>query len=127
LADLGHAKRDRALVNQAFELACRQGHSSLVPAIELKRANLDRYSDRSDGYLRNALALARAHSDTYMEARVLLDLGYQRVNTSRYDEAIPWLEQAESTAQREHADRVRARALGNLGWCYFRLGDFDRA
>jgi len=88
LADLGHAKRNRALVNQAFELASRQGQTSLLPAIELKRANLDRYSLRSDGYLRNALDLARTHSDTYMETSALLDLGFQRLNMSRYDEAI---------------------------------------
>ena len=60
----------------------------LLPAIELKRANLDRYGSRSQGYLRNALALARAQSDTYLEASALLDLGFQRLQMSRYDQAV---------------------------------------
>src|SRR5262249_40244735 len=55
------------------------------------------------------------------------DLGYQRLHMGRFDQAIPWLEQAESKAGLADAERVRERGLGNLGWCYYRLGDFDRA
>src|SRR5262249_22297843 len=92
LANLGHAKKDVAMVNQAFELAMRQGNRSIVAAIELKRANLDRYESRSEAYIRNALAQARAQSDAYLEAAALLDFGYQRLHMGRFDEAIPWLE-----------------------------------
>src|SRR6266568_6142440 len=127
LADLGQVRRDRALVDRAFELASRQGLSSLIPAIELKRAALDSNSGRSEALVQNALNLARAQSDTFLETAALLDLGFKRLSASRFDEAIPWLERAESSAHRSRAVRMRERALGNLGLCYYRLGDFDRA
>ena len=126
LADLGQAKRDPALLDQAFQLASRQADSPLIPTIELKRAAI---ADpmRAEGFLQLALIAARARADRYAEVSALLDLGYRRLYRSRFDEAIPWLEQAEAAARRVHADRLRGRALGNLGWCYYQLGDFDRA
>ncbi len=126
LADLGQAKKDPALLDQAFKVASRQADSLLIPAIELKRAALAD-PKRAEEFLQHALTLAQGRADWYAEVSALLDLGYQRLKGSRFDEAIPWLEQAEATAQRVHADRLRGRALGNLGWCYYRLGDFDRS
>src|SRR5579864_2802941 len=41
LADLGQARQDPALVEQAFEIASHYGYSSLLPTIQLKRASLD--------------------------------------------------------------------------------------
>jgi CHAT domain-containing protein len=127
LADLGQARKDQALLDQAFELATSRGFSSLLASIELKRANLNSHTERSESFIRSALRLARSQSDPYFEAAALVDLGFQRLSASRFDEAIPWLEQGEAAAQRAGADRIRNRALGNLGWCYYHLGDFDRA
>jgi CHAT domain-containing protein/tetratricopeptide (TPR) repeat protein len=127
LADLGFAERDRELLDQAAELASRGRYSSLLASIELKRASLDGYGSRREAFIRNALSLARSQKDAYLEAGALLDLGFLRLSLSRFDEAIPWLEQAESTAHRIQAEKMRERALGSLGWCYLRLGDLDRA
>src|SRR5262249_3721070 len=82
---------------------------------------------RSEAFIANALGLAQAQNDAFLEAGALLDLGVRRLRMSRFDEAIAWLDQAESVARRAGADRMRERALGNLGLCYHRLGDFDRA
>ncbi len=49
------------------------------------------------------------------------------MDQSRFDEAIAWFEQAESMAQSVGARGVVQQARGNLGWCYYRLGNFDRA
>jgi CHAT domain-containing protein len=127
LADLGQAKNNPALVEQALELSSRQNLRSIIPAIELKRAYLDGYTPRSDAFLRHGLAQAQAESDYYMQSAALLDLGHQRVLWSRFDEAIPYLERAEELAHRVGAVRIQARAEGHLGWCSYRLGDFDRA
>jgi tetratricopeptide (TPR) repeat protein len=127
LADLGLAKRDPALLEQAFELASRHAYSALIPSIQLKRAFLDGYTSRSEGFIRNALTAAQAQFDAYSEAAALIDLGYQRRRASRFDEAIPWYERAESAARRAGAVRLRDLALGDLGVCYYSLGDFDRA
>ena len=127
LADLGQAKKDPAVVEQAFELASHLHYSSLIPSIQLKRAALDGYTSRSEAFIEEALNLAREQSDRYLEAAALLDLGFLRLNSSRFDEAIPWDERSESVARAIGANRIRERALGDLGWCYYRLGDFDRA
>ena len=127
LSDLGQARSDQALLDQAFEFATSHGFSSLLASIELKRAVIGGGAGRSEAFVRSALSLARLQSDPYFEAAALVELGFERLSASRFDEAIPWLEQGESAAHRAAADRIRGRALGNLGWCYYRLGDFDRA
>ncbi len=127
LADLGQVRNDPNLVEQAYVLAARQGLLSLIPSIELKRAYLDGYTPRSEVFLRDALTQARAQSDSFMQASALLDLGHQRVLWSRFDEAIPYLEQAAELARGAGAVRIQDRAVGNIGWCYYRLGDFNRA
>lgn len=127
LADLGQAKKNSALLERALELASRRGLISLIPGVELKRASLDGYSNASEAFLRHALATAEAQSDLYFVAAALLDLGYRRINVSRFDEAIPWDERAESVARSIGAHKLRERALGDLGVCYYRLGNFDKA
>ena len=98
-----------------------------MPAIEMKRAYLDGYTSRSEPYLRHAVDVARAQSDRYLQASALRNLGYMRERGSRFDEATPWYEQSAAVARESGAVRIRERALGALGWCYYRLGDFDRA
>src|SRR5579872_3934604 len=127
LADLGLARKDSSLLEQALDLASRQGYSSLVPVIELKRAALDGYTERSDVFLRNALSESQLLEDGFLEASALIDLGYERLSASRFDEAIPWFERSESVARRVGGARLREWALGNRGFCYYRMGDFDRA
>jgi CHAT domain-containing protein len=127
LADLGFARKDSSLLEQALELASAKGYSSLIPGIELKRAALDGYTERSDTFLRKALTESRAHADRSLEASALLDLGFEHLRASRFDEAIPWFEGSESVARAVGGARLREWALGNLGFCYYRMGDFDRA
>jgi CHAT domain-containing protein len=127
LADLGEARQDPALVEQAFGIASHQGYSSLIPTIQLKRASLDGYTSRSEAFIKNALAVAQGQADAYLETVALIALGFERSSNSRFDEAIPWFERAESMARHEDIIRLRERALGNLGRCYYHLGDFDRA
>ena len=127
LADLGLAKKDTSLLDQALKLASAYGYSSLVLSIQTKRAALDGYTARSEASLRTALSQARAQSDRYLEAGALMDLGFARLSANRFDEAIVWLEQAESVAHAAGAANLREQALGNLGFCYYRMGDFNRA
>src|SRR5260370_32067 len=112
---------------QALKLASAYGYASLVLSIQTKRAALDGYTARSEATLRTALSQARAQSDRYLEAGALMDLGFARLSANRFDEAIVWLEQAESVAHAAGAANLREQALGNLGFCYYRMGDFNRA
>ena len=127
LSLLALATRDRTLADRAFELASVQQDAALMVATELRRANLDGYSTRSEAFLSNAVRIGKAQSDKYWEARAFGDAGYRLLSLSRFDEAVPLLEHAEALAKQAGADRTRERILGNLGWCYSRLGDSDRA
>jgi tetratricopeptide (TPR) repeat protein len=125
--DLGEACQDPALLEKAFGIASHQDYWSLIPTIQLRRARLDGYTSRSEALIKNALAVAQGHGDAYLETAALIVLGFQRSSNSRFDEAIPWFERAESVARGGGIVRLRERALGNLGRCYYHLGDFDRA
>lgn len=76
-------------------------------------------------------ASAHAHAveqrDDYWEAAALNNLGLIRIRRFRYDEAVPFFEQALTAATRINARRLSSLSLTNLGLCQYRIGDFDKA
>ncbi len=46
---------------------------------------------------------------------------------SSYEEAIYWLQRAYDLFARLGAGNAAARTIGNLGWCYYSLGDPEKA
>jgi CHAT domain-containing protein/Tfp pilus assembly protein PilF len=127
----GRSEDARKLLGQALDLASREGDTTLVASIELRRGLLlydsDRDFDGADGAFRHALDLATAQRDDYLIATAFIDLGYIRLKQFRYDEAIPLFEAADRAARSIPSKVSHEKCLGNLGWCYFRLGQLDRA
>jgi CHAT domain-containing protein/Tfp pilus assembly protein PilF len=76
---------------------------------------------------RAALARALEQRDPYWQAAAANNLGIERMRNFRYDEAIPFLEQALQAADSVRAQRFSAASLANLGACYYRVGEFDKA
>jgi len=76
---------------------------------------------------RQALDEASRSGDTYLQAAALRLLGSRWFFNSRYDQAIPWYEQSIAVSEERGYRHVGALARHNLGICYFRLGDYDRA
>lgn len=64
--------------------------------------------------------------DRYRQLQALTNLGFSRLRSARYDEALTWLERALAISEFE-ATQVYATALANAGICYSRLGLFERA
>ena len=49
------------------------------------------------------------------------------MNAQHYEEAIPFYEKAVAAAQQAGAVESEARNIGNMGLCYYNIGDFDKA
>lgn len=123
----GQPDEARKLFAQARDLASKTGAWGLLARIELKRGELAGDFNEADASFRRALDIARSQRDDYLAAGAQGDMGYIRLARFRYDEAIPWLEAADRAAQNIPSKFVHEKCIGNLGWCYFRLGQLDRA
>jgi CHAT domain-containing protein len=76
---------------------------------------------------RNALATVRRLGDTYSESKFGNVLGGLLFSQSRYEEALSILDHSRTLAHQNDAVDTEARAIGNMGLCYYRLGDYDNA
>jgi CHAT domain-containing protein/Tfp pilus assembly protein PilF len=72
-------------------------------------------------------AFARLHGDRFLEATTLLNLGLEALREQHYDEAVDWTEAAYRTSLGLGAGFIAQKAVGNLGWAYYYLGDFERS
>jgi CHAT domain-containing protein/Flp pilus assembly protein TadD len=81
--------------------------------------------DRAQADYRNALALARRNSLSDLEAYALADLARLTTSQSHFDEALDLNLAALRLAQSLEMNGNAATILGNMGWSYFELGDFE--
>ena len=70
---------------------------------------------------------ARAHADSFVEANVLLDLGWSALQQEHFDEVLDWSEASYRLSTALQFEDIAQNALGNLGWAYYRLGESERA
>jgi CHAT domain-containing protein/Tfp pilus assembly protein PilF len=127
LAEFGEAGR---LLHQAAGLAPDAGDPILVGFFELQMGNLRGLMEDpggADQHYRKALEIGVAQGDLYLRANATGGLGFNLLNSSRFDEALPWFEQALALAEKAGAKISITSMLGNLGRSYYELGDFDRA
>jgi CHAT domain-containing protein/tetratricopeptide (TPR) repeat protein len=139
IADCGYATfvqgRDRypdagALFGKAYEKARQSDADDLIPRILIYRASLNIVTDHAESAendLRLALAAAEHAHDRYWQANSIASIGTLRLRLHRYDEAIEWSRRALQISQAENYRATAAKVMGNLGWCYYRLGDLDSA
>jgi len=74
-----------------------------------------------------SLTFARAHSDQFLAATALLNLGLTSLRQERFDDAVDWTDEAYRTSTGLDAGDIAQTALGNLGWAYYNLGDADKS
>jgi CHAT domain-containing protein len=83
--------------------------------------------DAAKQFFKQSLQFAVAHSDHFLEANALLNLGLTSLREQHYDEAIDWTNAAFRAATTLGAGNTAQTALGNLGWAYYYLGDSEKA
>lgn len=74
-----------------------------------------------------ALSFARAQGDRFLESTSLLNLGAVSLKEEYFDEAIESSEGSYQVANAIDAGDVALVAQGNLGWAYYKLGDFEQS
>jgi CHAT domain-containing protein len=74
-----------------------------------------------------SLEFGRAHHDDFLEATALLNLGATSLQEEHFDAAIDWTDAAYQTAQTHGFGNTMRTALGNLGWAYYKLGDYEKS
>ena len=81
--------------------------------------------DQARHYFQQTVIFARRHGDQFLEATALLNLGLGALSERRFDEALDWTQTAHQTALALGAGTIANKALGNLGWAYYNLGDSE--
>ena len=76
---------------------------------------------------REALRVARKQKDPFVEAAALGGLGMIATKEEHYDESVDLDQAAVQLAQSVGAQNSLASVLGNMAWCYRKLGDFENA
>lgn len=115
---------------KASALLDKTSQNSIVLEIELFKSLLEIQRGevaRAEERLQAIQEQAKLQDDSYYGAAALNNLGLMRIRQYRYDEAVPWLEEARSASLEAGARRFTAAIIGNLSLCYTRLGNFDRA
>ncbi len=124
-----HYPESKQLYDQSLELAESHQLEPLIAEIKLRRgAVLARLGNpnASESDLRDALRLARQAKDTYLEANALGNIGFIRMTSAHYDEAISWFNQSLALLGQIRAEVATARVLNSTGYCYTQLGQPEK-
>ena len=134
LCGLTHLRLDQIEDSERELRAARQlaesTHSSLIAEVlraEGLAAGHSGHLDQAREKLKSSLAAFGADGDPLIKAHDLVDLGFSSLRQEHYAEALDWSQRAVEVARPIQARRPLEMALGNAGWAYQNLGDFDRA
>ena len=78
-------------------------------------------------FFERSRSFAQANGDRFLEASALLNLSAYSLKEEHFDEAADLSDSAYQSATAIDAKSIAIKALGNLGWAYYRLGDSERA
>ena len=126
---LGHPRQaDEQLAEAARECAvfsCTIG-GELARArgvVELDRGNLG----EAEHLFRESLELARLQHNQFDEATALMHLGVASMLQEHYDTSVDWSNEALRVGRALGAAITEEKTLGNLGFAYYKLGDFEQS
>lgn len=126
---LHHEKLADELLQQAAEGAAAAHAAETAVEIETLRGffldDKGKYPESVAAWLK-AREMARAVGSAYLEAGILINLGYARLRYSRFDEAASFFEDAMRVAGPQRGT-LYSVAQRNLAACYANLGEADRA
>jgi len=93
--------------------------------VEVERGDLG----QAEEFFRKSLQIAgqRQHPDDFLQGTDLLNLGVVAMKQEHYDQSIDWSNAADKIFKTLDARLNEERILGNLGWAYYKMGDFDES
>lgn len=75
----------------------------------------------------DSLSFARLKRDRFLEASALLNLSASSLKEEHFGEAADWADGAYQSSTAFGAGSLATKALGNLGWAYYKLGDLEKS
>jgi CHAT domain-containing protein len=81
----------------------------------------------SDQFARESISLAREAHQPFLEAKAMTMMGSVLIQAKYFGQAIDWVTRSLDLARRLGIKTMIEKNLGNLGWCYYNMGDQDRA
>jgi CHAT domain-containing protein/tetratricopeptide (TPR) repeat protein len=126
---LGRSREADQELREARRLA-ESGHSALIGDVLRAEALVQRDSGNWGAAIEkftSSLAAAREHGDAPLEAADLVELGFANLQIGHFDQAVVLSQEAASFSRSIQANRQIQFALGNAGWAYENLGDFENA
>ncbi|MGA9719540.1 MAG: tetratricopeptide repeat protein, partial [Acidobacteriaceae bacterium] len=133
LLSLAYARKgDAARATQAIDEANRLEAVSLSTKADIfaARARFELQENRfaeAKSLLQNSLSTARTGGNRFSEATALLNLGVIDLHQDHYEDALEQSETAARIAESIGAQVLQERALGNTGWAYYEVGDYQHA
>ena len=112
------------------ETLARAEHPELLGEVALRTGTLAYWRGdyaAADSKYHTALQISREQKEPFLEAAALGSLGLVATKRERYDESIEWNQAALRLSRTIGAQSSVARILGNLGWSYFVMGDYENA
>lgn len=79
----------------------------------------------AEKYFRQSLAIGERRGDRFLQASALNNLAVIGFARERYDDSIDWATRALLAAQSLGAAQIAEQVTGNLGWSYYKMGDFE--
>jgi CHAT domain-containing protein/tetratricopeptide (TPR) repeat protein len=120
------AKADETLQKAAEECSKERLCGEVTSAkgsVELERGRLD----DAEHSFQIGLIDARLRSNKFLETQALLNLGVVALQEEHYEDALTWFGNASNVARSIGAKLAVEKAEGNLGWIYYKIGDFQRS
>ncbi len=127
LIRLRRPQEARRILDQAEPAVQQSSSRDLRFQAEIVAGMLKAPTEAAEEIFGRVSAEAARVRDDYSQAAALINLAYCRAQTSRFETAAEFGEQAVAAAERARAKRLQSAALLNLGLSYSRLGQFDRA
>ncbi|HJZ97957.1 MAG TPA: tetratricopeptide repeat protein, partial [Candidatus Solibacter sp.] len=129
LSLLNNREKGEELLEQAQRAAEAANDQELLAEIEIRRGPIvGRLRSPAEGerILMSALERAKAVQSHFLQASVLINLGFIRTEKSRWEEAANYFEQALAVADPRWLV-MYPMAQNQLAICYRNMGDYDRA
>jgi CHAT domain-containing protein len=126
---LGQAAQADSELREARRLA-DSTHSAQIGEVLRAEGLVARDADHSEEAtekFKSSLAAARHYGNPLLEVTDLVDIALASFQSRHFDQAIRLYQAAADFARSVQAQRHLQIALGNMGWAYQNLGDFEHA
>ena len=126
LHELPEAERSLAEAERLCTASEYPACSDVVTARAVQEMKRGHYLQAQALFART-LATARARGDQFLEATALLNLSWAAERQAHFDEALDRANGAREIAAVRGFGEIAQKALGNMGWAYYKLGDPEKA